>query len=95
MVINLISEKIELNSDFFNFTEEEEKLMRELGISKECASDVLYLRSRQRWSEELEKKLIDAHKNNEPVNILEFGSTKETQQALLDTALKSIAKMLS
>jgi len=92
MAINTVFEKMESNSGFFNFTEEED-LMKELGISKECASDVLYLRSRQRWSEELEKKLIDAHKNNEPINILEFGSTKETQEALLDKALKSIVKM--
>ena len=41
------------------------KLSKELGVSEETANMVAYLRSRSRWSEELEKKVIEAGEKGE------------------------------
>lgn len=65
---------------------EAEKFAKKLGVSVECASDVIYLRSRSRWTQELEDKLIQAHKNGESVNVFEFGCTEETGQNLVRAA---------
>ena len=48
-------------------------LATELDVSEECACDVLYLRSRSRWSPELEQRLIDMHREGNPPNICDFG----------------------
>jgi len=48
-------------------------LAKELGVSKECASNVRYLRSRSRWTQELEDELIRLHKEGNPPNMNEFG----------------------
>jgi len=61
---------------------EDELLAEEMNISVACARDVLYLRTRSRWSKELEQKLIQAHSNGEQININDFGVTKETQAQL-------------
>lgn len=45
----------------------------DLNISHQCALDVIYLRSRSRWTEELEAKLIQLHKDGIPPNVMEFG----------------------
>jgi len=44
----------------------------ELDISEDCAMDVWYLRSRGRWTEELETELIRLHKNGTPPNICDW-----------------------
>lgn len=62
-------------------------LIAELGITEECARDILYLRTRNRHSEELEQQLIQLHRDGTPPNMMEFGVTAETQQNLLDQAL--------
>jgi len=49
-----------------------EELSKKMDISKECASDVLYLRSRSRHTPEMEAELIRLHKMGTPPNILEF-----------------------
>jgi len=49
--------------------EYEKKLMIELNISHSCASDITYLRSRSRWTQELENKLIQLHNEENPPNI--------------------------
>lgn len=59
------------------------ELAKELNVSYECAIDIAYLRTRNRHTEQLEKDLIALHIKGNPPNIMEFGVTKETQQALL------------
>lgn len=44
-----------------------------LQVSKSCAQNIWYLRTRSRWSQELEDKLIELHKAGTPPNIMEFG----------------------
>ncbi len=73
--------------------EDNRALAKELGVSSQCAYDVAYLRTRHRWSEELEKDLIKAHADGVEVNICDFGVTSETQQAIMDAidaAMKEI-----
>lgn len=62
-----------------------EQIAKELNISPACASDVVYLRSRSRWSQILEEELIALHELGTPPNIFEFGCTPQTGAALLDT----------
>lgn len=65
---------------------EAEILAEEMNISILCARDVLYLRTRKRWSLELEKELIALHAAGVHPNMCEFGCTAETAAALLWTA---------
>ena len=48
-------------------------LSDELKISTGCASDVYYLRTRSRWTPELEAELIRLHAARTPPNMCEFG----------------------
>ena len=50
-----------------------EDIAVELDVSSKCAQDVRYLRTRNRWSEELEQHLIELHNQGYPPNIYEFG----------------------
>lgn len=68
------------------------RLALEANISPACADDVLYLRSRNRWTQALEDRLIALHKAGTPPIITEFGVTPETQAALMkevDEALRN------
>ena len=47
--------------------QEIEKLANELGISIDCASSILYLRSRSRWTQENEDMLISLYKSDQPL----------------------------
>ena len=67
------------------------KDIQELGVSERCAADVFYLRTRSRWTEELEKELILLHKNGNPPNMCDFGVTEETQ-AKMAKLCEEIAK---
>ena len=58
-------------------------LAKVLDISEQCADDVLYLRSRRRWTPQLEAELIQLHKDGKPPNVYDFGCTAETKAALL------------
>lgn len=49
------------------------ELAKELEISEDCAHDVYYLRTRSRWTQELENKLIDLHSKGIHPNMNEFG----------------------
>lgn len=49
------------------------ELAQKLNITEACAEDVWYLRTRSRWSQELEDKLIELHKAGTPPNIMGFG----------------------
>jgi hypothetical protein len=54
--------------------EEVEQFALDNNVTTACATDVLYLRGRSRWTEELEKQLIALHKAGTPPNIMEFGA---------------------
>ena len=47
-----------------------ENLAKELNCSVSCAMDVHYLRSRSRWTKEIENELIRLHLIGEPPNVL-------------------------
>ena len=47
-------------------------LADKLNVSEACASDIVYLRNRSRWTPELEQLLIQLHKEGTPPNIFEF-----------------------
>lgn len=49
-------------------------MSEELGVSYQCAADIYYLRTRSRWTEELENELIRLHKQGNPPNMNEFGT---------------------
>lgn len=68
--------------------EERKKLAQELSIPIAFVDDVVYLRSRQRHTPELEKQLIEKLTKGEYVNIMEFGVTEETQMQLLASAVR-------
>lgn len=50
-----------------------ETLAKELNVSEQCATDVWYLRTRSRYTPELEQELIRLHEEGTPPNIHEFG----------------------
>lgn len=49
------------------------KIAEELAVSESCASNIVYLRGRSRWTQELENELIrmDKEENTQP-NIFEW-----------------------
>ena len=60
--------------DYYNALQEHlNSLAEELQCSVVCAGDVWYLRSRSRWSQELENELIRLYNAGTPPNICEFG----------------------
>lgn len=64
-----------------------------LGITEACAYDVLYLRTRHRWTQELEDQLIALHKaGTPPESIYEYGVTEQTQKALMDRVIEMMAQ---
>lgn len=64
----------------------------ELGVSNDIAADVVYLRTRSRWTPELEVELIRRRQTGESINMCDFGCTPETGQRLLDEAMEGIVK---
>ncbi len=48
-------------------------LAEELQVSETCAADVVYLRTRSRWTFELEMELMSLHAAGIPPNINEYG----------------------
>jgi hypothetical protein len=51
-------------------------------ISPALAADIAYLRTRARWTEELEQELIRLHIAGTPPSMCDFGCTEETGKAL-------------
>jgi hypothetical protein len=77
-------------NDYYRSLETMERdIASTLGVTIECARDILYLRTRHRHTQELEDELIRLHSAGTPPNMMDFGVTPETQQALMDT-VKSI-----
>lgn len=56
-----------------------------MSLTLQQQRSVEYLRTRHRWSPELEKELIAAFERGESPNMCEFGCTPKTAKALLDT----------
>lgn len=81
----------DISVDFSGPLEEIGQIQKELGCSDQAASDVWYLRTRNRHTPELEQALLDAHAREEPVNVMEFGCTEDTSRALLQAALEKAA----
>lgn len=52
--------------------QEAEKISKELEVSESCGMDILYLRGRSRWTQQLEDKLIQLYKEGNPPNMCEF-----------------------
>jgi len=63
-------------------------LATSLGVSRECAQDVTYLRTRHRHTEALEEELIALHRVGIRPCMSEFGCSTESGKALLEEALK-------
>ena len=49
-----------------------QNLAKELDVDESCAADVWYLRTRSRWTHELEAELIRLHRAGTPPNVCEF-----------------------
>lgn len=49
-----------------------QNLAKELDVDESCAADVWYLRTRSRWTRELEAELIRLHRAGTPPNVCEF-----------------------
>jgi hypothetical protein len=62
-----------LMDEYHNVMDEyQETLASKLGISIQCASHVLYLRTRSRWTQKLEDELIQSHKDGKPLRLNEI-----------------------
>lgn len=48
------------------------QLAKELDVTEACATDIYYLRTRSRHTEELEQKLIQMYRDGNPPSIFEF-----------------------
>ena len=90
-------EQIETNTahdnnydEYFESVLSEQKLIAaEHDITQAQAADVQYLRTRGRHTPQLEQLLVATIKQGLPYNIMEFGVTKESQQALVDAATEA------
>jgi hypothetical protein len=68
---------VDLVQEFINsaqdaFIQEAKNISEQLGVSESCGIDILYLRGRSRWTQELEDRLIELYKQGSPPNICEF-----------------------
>jgi hypothetical protein len=73
-----------MNAGFAHMNDEQARVAKELNVSDSCASDVVYLRTRSRWTQELEETLIALHAAQVPPNIMEFGCTTASAEALMN-----------
>jgi hypothetical protein len=60
------------------YVEYVQKFAEENNISTACANDIIYLRSRSRWTQKLEDELIQLYKEGNPPNIMDFGHDDDT-----------------
>jgi hypothetical protein len=64
---------VDLFQEFIDaFIQEAKNISEQLGVSESCGIDILYLRGRSRWTQELEDRLIELYKQGSPPNICEF-----------------------
>lgn len=69
-VVEVFQAAMDAEAEYFNSQIEE--LMNTLNCSFACAADVVYLRTRSRWSEELERRLIQEHQEGRTINICDW-----------------------
>lgn len=55
-----------------HYKQEIQRVEKELSVSTFCAMDIVYLRTRSRWTPELEKLLIEEHREGKQINICEW-----------------------
>lgn len=67
--------------------QEIKEIAETLNVSDSLAADIMYLRTRNRWTQTLEDELIRLHSTGVRPNMCEFGCTRETGEALLAAAL--------
>lgn len=61
-----------MDASIEHFHNSVENVAKELGITEGQATDVVYLRTRSRWTQQLENKLLQCYRDKIPVNIMEF-----------------------
>lgn len=86
---NLTQAMSNAQDEMVKYTQQE---AAKLGISENAASDVIYLRSRTRWTQKLEDELIALHKAGTPPNVYDFGSTPDNQAQLVKEVEEILAK---
>jgi len=57
-----------MSNPYGSYNEELKKVAKEFGISEDVANDVVYLRTRSRWRQDLEQQIIDAAKAGNPIS---------------------------
>lgn len=67
-----------------DYEQEIASLIKELGITRACAIDVLYLRTRVRHTPELEEELIALHRSGERPDMQSFGVPPGGSQIMKD-----------
>ncbi len=77
---------------FTSMQKEQKSIAQQLQVSMACAGDIMYLRTRTRWTQELENELISLHKAGTPPNVMEFGVTPQTQQRIREQVEALIAE---
>lgn len=68
--LEIIQKIMDKSAEYWN--NEVLKVMEEYNLSYKGASDVLYLRSRSRWSKENEENLIKIYQSGDSVNIFDW-----------------------
>jgi len=71
-----------MNEYHDHMNEYAKSISQELGVSEGQADQILYLRGRSRWSQELEDRIIKAHKESGKVVITLAGEEEENLQEL-------------
>jgi hypothetical protein len=81
------SEKMKQFQEFMDVVHDEtnnyiQNLAKELGVSDMQAGDIWYLRSRSRWTQKLENRIVAAHKATGKSIVCTSGEEEETLQQL-------------
>lgn len=61
-----------MDAQFGHYEEKVKDVMTELEVDQFCAVDVVYLRSRSRWTPQLEEELVQLHRRGIRPNIFEW-----------------------
>lgn len=73
----LSTEQLDIAQQFMDLTakhhvQEEQKIVEQYKCSDACAMDVSYLRTRSRWSPELEARLVKEHSEGKKIMICDW-----------------------
>lgn len=61
-----------MNASMDAMSEYTDSLAQKLGVTDGCALDIVYLRSRSRWTQRMEDELIRLHKAGTPPNVFDW-----------------------